>query len=901
MNRFRILSLLLFLLFELSLQAQVSVRAIVPASALMMGEVFVEVSDSASRERLAGAAVFLTNGKDTVKSVTGDYGLCDFRTGFKRDTLDLTVSYLGYKTRKDRVFVDPVNYTRISVGLQEDPLQINSIIVKGDAVAMVMHGDTTIFNAAAFTQREGDQLRELLAKLPGVEVSQNGIRYQGQKVDRILINGTNLFGKEMGSAMDMVLSREVKSVQVYDQNPVEDTDTTANTAKERVMDVKTWEPLKHVGQLDFGGIGGVYTTPKTSGGLNWFAGADMKIGSFTAGDKPRISADVSAGHNASGGMQNSVSPTDNISASVMIGRDVARKYGYNHSLSLSSVDNMSESGTFSRYLPSDGWHERSDSSFSDTQNISRNVSYTGSAYINRKKDRISLSASLSAGHRVNASRNFALSLMDGNSSSYDRFRGDTSNSFNGLLTFKWRHSFEKKGRALDINAIMKGGYERGGGSRVDTLSGTLSPSWLASDLLNRTISPSVLFNFSEPLKGKSSLKFSFSSHYTYFSVEDIYNDRILDAMDPFNTRSYVQNRVKNSATVSYVYGRANAGFNFAATAGVVDLLCLREERLGSVDSWSKNYIYPALSMMGSYKKNGGYVSFIYSESETAPSEKELRNVVNDNNPLFLTAGNPNLKLPVSRGMNVSLGKSFPEQSLNLSFSTLAHFNFNRVASRTIFFTSDTVLSEYGGYIAPAGAALAVPVNVNGSMDISSEIKTSTYFSRSKINLDANLGWSMTRTPAYLADQLCRNLDNSISTDIFAVWNGKSTTVSLASMFGIGRLMKDKERLYDHFDWHFTGSVDQFVGTHFKASVLSMWNGMLTTDANVRYSMPDLRAQLTWMFGQDNCYNISVFASDLINTSKAQSVNAGIYSVMTSYDSYLGRSVGLSFRVTFSKR
>ncbi|MCQ2114751.1 MAG: outer membrane beta-barrel protein [Bacteroidales bacterium] len=866
-----------------------------------MGTVEVDVRDSASREPLVGAAIFLTNGKDTVKMVSTNDGFAWIKAGFKKDSLDLIVSHLGYGKLTARVLVDPINYTRISVGLQEDPLLINTIIVKGDAVAMVVHGDTTIFNAAAFRQREGDQLRELLAKLPGVEVSQGGVKYQGQKVDRILINGTNLFGKEMGSAMDMVLSREVKSVQVYDQNPVEDTDTTANTAKEKVMDVKTWEPLKHVGQLDFGGIGGLYTTPKTSGGLNWFAGADMSIGSFSISEKPRIKAEARAGHNSFGSKINTISPLDDLYATVMVGRDVARKYGYTHSLYLSSKDETSESGALNRYLPSDSWHERSDSSSSRIENISRSVTYSGMLYMNRKKDRYSLSGSISTNHKVNASRNFALSLLDGNASSYDRFRGDTSNSFNGSLTFRWRHSFAKKGRALDFTAGMVGGYERGRGTRTDTLSGTLTPSWLAANLLNRTITPRVFINYSEPLKGRSYLKFSLTSDYTYFSVEDIYSDRILDAMDPFNTRAYVKNLLKNSATVSYAYGRENDGLSFVATAGLVDLLCLRDERLGPVDSWSKNYLYPSLNMMGSYKKNGGFVSLAYSEIESVPSEKQLRNIVDDSNPLFLSSGNPALKLPISRRLTIGLGKVFPEQSLNLSFNTRAQFHSNRIASRTIFFTSDTVLSEYGGYTAPAWAALAVPVNVNGSMDISSVIKTATYFNRSKINLDANLGWSMSRTPAYLADQLCRNLDNRISTDIFAVWNGKSTTITLGSTLGIGRLMKDKEKLYDHFDWDFSGSLDQFIGTHFKASVFSKWSGMLTTDANVRYSIPNLQASLSWMFGKDNCYNISVFADDLINTSKAKNVSAGIYSIGTTYNSYFGRAVGLSFKITFSRR
>lgn len=49
-------------------------------------------------------------------------------------------------------------------------------------------------------------------------------------------------------------------------------------------------------------------------------------------------------------------------------------------------------------------------------------------------------------------------------------------------------------------------------------------------------------------------------------------------------------------------------------------------------------------------------------------------------------------------------------SLNFNGSVTAR----EIATKQVFFTEDTPLPEYNGYIAPKGATLTTPVNVNGA-------------------------------------------------------------------------------------------------------------------------------------------------------------------------------------------
>ena len=134
--------------------------------------VSVTVADSVSSKPLPGAAVFVSGGHDTdtLKIVSDENGHIPLMPNrFMQDTISVYVSYLGYKPVS---FRPPVSkrYVKVRVKLQEDPQQINSIIITDKAVAMVIRGDTTIYNAAAFKTMKGERLRGLLKQLPGVEV-----------------------------------------------------------------------------------------------------------------------------------------------------------------------------------------------------------------------------------------------------------------------------------------------------------------------------------------------------------------------------------------------------------------------------------------------------------------------------------------------------------------------------------------------------------------------------------------------------------------------------------------------------------------------------------------------------------------------------------------------------------
>ena len=223
---------------------------------------------------LAGASVELMSQTDTLRGVTNSEGDAVFPNSFGRDTITMKVSFLGYADVVHKMcFENPYTSPMVMVNMQEEKTLLNAIIIQDNAVAMVVHGDTTIYNASAFKTRKRDPLKKLLEKIPGINIGPEGIIANGEKVGKILINGTTLFGNNIDAAMNLMYCDDIKKVRVYDEHD-QDRLIEADTLgmKERVLDVVTNRSITAVKAMDLGLSAGLFTDMNAKGKLDWLAG-----------------------------------------------------------------------------------------------------------------------------------------------------------------------------------------------------------------------------------------------------------------------------------------------------------------------------------------------------------------------------------------------------------------------------------------------------------------------------------------------------------------------------------------------------------------------------------------------------------------------------------------------------
>lgn len=859
--------------------------------------VSVAVRDSITAESLPGAILMIVSANDTLKAATADDGMVSFMTmEFASDTVEILTSFVGYKSRRDVLKIPRHSECRISIGLQEDSMMLNEIIVRGDAVAMVVHGDTTIFNSAAFPSMKGDLLKDLLEKFPGVTISGGRISYNGQNIDRLLFNGNNLFGKDMENAMNMVLSKEVKSVDVYDRVAVNDLNDDGTEAKERVMDVHTWTPLKHVGELKLETGAGMFTSRNKDGKYDWRGDGGMNVGNYVLGTKPRIHGRISVSHNPVDVSR----PTDRLAANVGVGRDVAGRGGYQFDSDIKIGNVTSSDGSVSSYRASDIWIERLDTSSALNCSGSVDFSLIGGGYYKKGKDSFTLSSSflLSCGraHQKALSK----SRQDGVLLGYDKTVRDTSISVNYTFRGKYTRSFSKKRRSLTVQPYMKILYKKEAGSRLDTLSSSIVMEWLTNRSSSFSINPGMDLKWMEPVGRHSMVTVGAVADYDYGTDIRVYHNMLTGYVDNNNTRDYDVNKLKNTVYLAYRFGRKNDGFYAELMAGVRDVFVTRSENVGSIMGQTKNYVRPDVSIDMTYTSGEELFSLKYDESESVPSPYQLRNAVDDINPLLLRSGNPNLKMSVKRAAQLNYGHSFTSYNANLTLNCGGNIVSNLITTRTEYFSSEAFLEEYN-YTMPAGSSIIFPVNVSYAYETSSSIKYEQFFSRIKSNVEVDLSAGVSGIPFYVGGDLYRNACEWITISTGFRQDSENHMLILAPQLSLGRHRTSGEVLFGYLTPQLRAEYKQRIGDHFELHFWGIGSRMFSTPKGFGYLNLDINSSMSVLFGKDNRCRLSVYAMNLTDSVKQTREAVEADRVIRSYENNLGRSAGLAFTYVFSRR
>lgn len=839
----------------------------------------------------------IVSANDTLKAATAADGMVSFMTmEFASDTVEILTSFVGYKSRRDVLKIPRHSECRINIGLQEDSMMLNEIIVRGDAVAMVVHGDTTIFNSAAFPSMKGDLLKDLLEKFPGVTISGGRISYNGQNIDRLLFNGNNLFGKDMENAMNMVLSKEVKSVDVYDRVAVNDLNDDGTEAKERVMDVHTWTPLKHVGELKMETGAGMFTSRNKDGKYDWRGDGGMNVGNYVLGTKPRIHGRISVSHNPIDVSR----PTDRLAVNVGVGRDVAGRGGYQFDSDIKIGNVTSSDGSVSSYRASDRWIERLDTSSALNCSGSVDFSLIGGGYYKKGKDSFTLSSSflLSCGraHQKTLSK----SRQDGVLFGYDKAVRDTSISVNYTFRGKYTRSFSKKKRSLTVQPYMKILYKKEAGSRLDTLSSSIVMEWLTNRSSSFSINPGMDLKWMEPVGRHSMVTVGAVADYDYGTDIRVYKNMLTGYVDNNNTRDYDVNKLKNTVYLAYRFGRKNDGFYAELMAGVRDVFVARSENVGSIMGQTKNYVRPDVSIDMTYTSGEELFSLKYDESESVPSPYQLRNAVDDINPLLLRSGNPNLKMSVKRAARLNYGHSFTSHNANLTLNCGGNIVSNLITTRTEYFSGEAFLEEYN-YTMPAGSSIIFPVNVSYAYETSSSIKYEQFFSRIKSNVEVDLSAGISGIPFYVGGDLYRNACEWITISTGFRQDSENHMLILAPQLSLGRHRTSGEVLFGYLTPQLRAEYKQRIGDHFELHFWGIGSRMFSTPKGFGYLNLDINSSMSVLFGKDNRCRLSVYAMNITDSVKQTREAVEADRVIRSYENNLGRSAGLAFTYVFSRR
>ncbi|MBG6234597.1 hypothetical protein IWX76_001152 [Pedobacter sp. CAN_A7] len=248
------------------------------------------VVDTAYTTKLVNASVSVLNAKDSTLvnfsrvSSSGAFYIGNLQPG----PFILMVTYPSYADYVDRFQIDAgtneKDFGKINLTLKAKLLQ--DVIIRGTAGAIKIKGDTTEFNAAAFTIQPNSKVEDLLKQLPGIQVDKDGkITAQGQTVSKVLVDGEEFFGDDPTLVTKNIRGDMVDKVQLFDKKSDQATFTGIDDGvQNKTLNIKLKEDKKqgYFGKVDVGlATDEIYTGQAM---FNYFKGKKKFSGYGTLGN-----------------------------------------------------------------------------------------------------------------------------------------------------------------------------------------------------------------------------------------------------------------------------------------------------------------------------------------------------------------------------------------------------------------------------------------------------------------------------------------------------------------------------------------------------------------------------------------------------------------------------------------
>lgn len=115
------------------------------------------------------------------------------------------------------------NYLK-NFNLTNNEKELKEITVVGKEKKIVQKGDTTTYKVDKFKDGTEKTVEDLIKKLPGVEVKENGqIKFKGKEVSKVLLDGDDLFNYNytIGTKnMSIDLLEQVQAIDKFSENPL---------------------------------------------------------------------------------------------------------------------------------------------------------------------------------------------------------------------------------------------------------------------------------------------------------------------------------------------------------------------------------------------------------------------------------------------------------------------------------------------------------------------------------------------------------------------------------------------------------------------------------------------------------------------------------------------------------
>lgn len=698
--------LLLCLLFIVSIPAlgQVSYYG----NEGQLATVKVSVTDAKGIEPLPYASVYLTGKRDTIIShftLTDTLGAAMIRE-VPFGVYKFHIEIMGFKP-----YVKDFNFRRNVedlgvVKLRVDEKFIKEAIITGIGNPIVIKKDTIEYNAAAFIPGANAMLRDLLLRMPGIEITETGkVRAGGEMVSHITVNGKTFFFDDQSMALNNLPASIIDKIRVIDKKSEQERITgIADGQRTKVVDValkKEYEDGWFGNAEARGGTTLDFSDNELRDDRGFLYGGKALVSAYNAtdqitfiGNATNISDSGAIGqpdryvvNGANDGGNSGLTASAQLGINGVTTRvkdiELAASSSYNYSSSksasktlrttfLESGDMLSES--VSTGLNLDNTIKANASAKKETGKFTFNFSTTffrseshsdNESGTETSRENTLLNNSVRSAHGDMLSRSIFVATNAG----YSGIGGNRKRVVSANATL---YHYNTGGNSLDYSKTAVDGRDE----IID----------LSYDRASKTNSLDAGLSYSEPLGDKFSLnaRASFSGRLVYSDNEAFNADG--SANDYYSTLS--DNRFLSQGYGASL-GYANKGLQLsvgASAEGMQNRLLSRSKGLEALTG--EDWVWSVIpNGRISYYKNTTSISLSARGRQDAPPGFNMRPTLDVSSPTMISAGNIYLRPGSSVFSDFSFYRGFPEKFAALTAVVMFSMKFRPVISASWYDTN----------------------------------------------------------------------------------------------------------------------------------------------------------------------------------------------------------------------
>lgn len=713
----------------------------------------------------------------------------------------LKVSFIGYVTK-----IIPVQLTANvpakkmgNIELATDAVTLQEAVVVAEAPQVTVVEDTLMYNSSAYRTPEGAMLEELVKKLPGAEIDDDGnVKINGKDLKKIMVDGKEFFGGDVKTGLKNLPVDMVDKLKTYDKK--------SDLARVTGIDDGEEETV-----LDL--------TVKKGMNQGWFGNADLGAGTkdrYTGRmmlnrfvDKTQFSIIGSAnnvndqGFSGGGGGPRWRS-NNGLNATKMLGANFAtqtNKLELGGSVRYNFQDaDISSINSSERFL-------QNGNSYSNSNNKNRNkgTNLNADFRMEWKPDTLTniiFRPNFSYGRTNNASRSESGTFNEDpfnlivNPNDYLNFDNLSDDPLKDIRVNATNSASLSKGKSLSGNATLQVNRKLNNRGRNLTFRGVFgygdndNDQYTQSEtryyqLLNHLGGDSILYRnqyittptrnynytaqvtYSEPIAKATFLQFSYQFQYKYsksdkttFDLLD-YPDWAIGGALPSGYESHAVDSLSKNAEYRYYNHDASVGLRFIRPKYQLNVGMSFQPQNSTLSYKKGDYMIDTTRTVFNFAPNMdlrfrfskvSQLRFTYRGRSNQPTMENLLPITDNSNPLNIRMGNPGLKPSFAHTMRLFYNTYNAEKQRGI----MTHFSFT---------ATQNSISNSTRYNEETGGLITRPENINGNWNAFGMFGFNTALKNKKYTINTFTNVNYQNNVAFLYNQDTKNNDRNTSTGL----------------------------------------------------------------------------------------------------------------------------------------